>query len=228
MDEFELIEQFKPGAATSVAEVLARAAAMPDRAEIEEAAAERAAADARAEQRETQAMLNRMAGDPIGNVSRCQQAVAEARDQVADLESQLEAARGRLNRAAENLVTWSDAADEVHRASVQRSSRPDLLGPAKQVLAEQRVERMLAERAAHPQQARRPKDRGGVAVRSDQPVTCKDCLKYGATPEQSFLIHSDPAPEPVPAIPSEEERDWLNSLQGQAERRTYGYAEAVR
>ncbi len=31
----------------------------------------------------------------------------------------------------------------------------------------------------------------GVAVRSE-PVTCPECLKCGATPEQSFLIHQDP------------------------------------
>ena len=54
------------------------------------------------------------------------------------------------------------------------------------------------------------------------------CLKYGATPEQSFLIHQDPAPETPPAVPSEGEREWLDSLQGRAERRTYGYAEIAR
>jgi hypothetical protein len=53
------------------------------------------------------------------------------------------------------------------------------------------------------------------------------CLKYGATPEQSFLIHQDPSPAPVPAVPSEDEREWIDSFRGgqpawQAER--YGMA----
>jgi hypothetical protein len=37
------------------------------------------------------------------------------------------------------------------------------------------------------------------------------CKKYGATAEQSFLIHADPSPEPVPAVPGEDEREWLDS-----------------
>lgn len=51
--------------------------------------------------------------------------------------------------------------------------------------------------------------RGSVAVRSDQPVTCPHCIKYGATPEQSFLIHSDPSPRTPPAA-SEAEQAWIN------------------
>jgi hypothetical protein len=191
VDELELVEQFKPGPATSVAEVLARAAAMPDRDDLVQAAADRAVADARAEQRETQAMLNRMAGDPLGNVSRCQAAVAEARDRVNDLESQLETERGRLHRAAEQLVHWSEAADEVHRSSIQRSDSADLLAPAKQALAEQRVERMLAEVRARP--AGRPKEvsraRGAVAVRSE---SCQWCIDQNVSDHDSYLLHSDP------------------------------------
>ena len=136
MDEVSFIEQFKPGAATSVAEVLARAAAMPDRAELEEAAAARAAADARAEQRETLMMLNRAADDPIGMVSRCQAQLAEERGRVRDLESQLETARGRLSRAAANLDHWSAEADAIHTAVARRSDTADLLAPAKAAHAE--------------------------------------------------------------------------------------------
>lgn len=207
MDEFGLIEQFRPAPATSVAEVLARAAAFPDRDEIEQAAVERAAADARAEQRETQMMLNRQMGNPLGEVNRCQAAVAECREQVQDLESQLETARGRLNRAAENLVHWSEAAGEVHRASIQRSDPADLLGPAKQALAEQRaeerVERMLAEVRARPARpAGRPKaevsrSRGAEVHRSEY---CIHCIDQGVTDEESYLLHSDPELN-VPVVP---------------------------
>jgi hypothetical protein len=203
VDEVGFVEQFKPGAATSVAEFLARAAAMPDRTELEEAAAARAAADARAEQRETTAMLNRMQGDPIGNVSRCQAAVAEARDQVTDLENQLETARGRLGRATENLAHWSQAADEIMATARRTSGDPmeQASRRAHQAFAEVTRAKIAARAAGAPQQAPRPFAGRGSVTRS-QPVTCKLCIKYGATPEQSFLIHADPSPEPVPAIPS--------------------------
>lgn len=52
---------------------------------------------------------------------------------------------------------------------------------------------MLADAQAGRRPAPRPfAGRGGVAVRSDQPVTCPDCVKCGATPEQSYMIHADP------------------------------------
>jgi hypothetical protein len=233
VDEFELIDQFKPGPATSVAEVLARAAATPDRDELAEAAAERAAADARAEQREQMAMLNRMHGDPLGNVSRCQAAVSELRGEVDDLEEKLQAARSRLNRAAENLVHWSEAADQIHNATARRSNPDDLLAPAKAVLAGHQQFVAASRAAVAAMQAGTPRQRRpfGHAVRSDQPVTCEMCKKYGATAEQSFLIHQDPSPEPVPAVPSEDEREWLSSREDRAGRyqpvlvgdRTYVY-----
>ena len=55
------------------------------------------------------------------------------------------------------------------------------------------------------------------------------CIKYGATAEHSFLIHADPSPAPAPAVPSEDEREWLDSRET-AERRTPGrrYAEISR
>src|SRR5438094_806752 len=61
---------------------------------------------------------------------------------------------------------------------------------------------LLARRKA--EQAERVARRGrpfgrGAAVRSDGgDVPCADCLAMGATPEESFLIHSDPQPVPVP------------------------------
>jgi hypothetical protein len=227
MDEFGLIEQFKPGPATSVAEVLARAAAAPDREEIEQAAAERAAAEARAEEREQMMMLNRMSGDPLGNVSRCQAAVSELRGQVLELEDQLQAARGRLDRASENLAHWSGQADEIHTAVARRSSQPDdLLAPAKQALAEARVERMLAAVQARP--AGRPKEVSrsrGVAVRSEH---CHWCTEQGATDEQAFLIHNDPE-HPLPVTSPEQ---WAQMQQAEqadrAERRHGSYAEIRR
>jgi hypothetical protein len=99
---------------------------------------------------------------------------------------------------------------------------------AHQAFAEITRAKVAVRVAGVPQQAPRPFAGRGSVTRSE-PVTCKLCIKYGATPEQSFLIHADPSPEPVPAIPSEDERDWLNSLES-AERRTPGrrYAEISR
>lgn len=195
MDELELVESFRPAPATSVAEVLARALQAPDRDEIEQAAADRLAADARAEQRETQMMLNRQLGDPLGNVSRCQAAVAECRDEVADLENRLETARGRLSRATDSLTHWAGAADELHRASVRRSDTADLLGPAKAALAghQQYVAASRAAReavqAGTPRRAPRP-FRGDVAVRSH--LECIYCQRENVDPETSALLHLDP------------------------------------
>ena len=135
-----------------------------------------------------------------------------------DLESQLEAARGRLNRAAENLVHWSDAAEEVRTAVARRSSvEGDLLAPAKQALAEERVERMLAAAAARP--AGRPKaevsrSRGAVAHRSEH---CVWCTEQNVSDEDSYLLHSDPELA-VPVTTPE---------QAAAERSGYSYAREI-
>jgi hypothetical protein len=197
MDEIDFIEQFKPAAPRSVAEVLARVASVPDRADLAAAAAERAEADARAEQFETRTLLNRRLGNPLGEVSRMQAVVSEAREQVQELEGQLEKARGRLSQASETLTHWSAQADEVYRASVQRSNTADLLAPAKQALAGHR-EYVAASRAAWsavqagtPRRESRPfASRGRVAVRSH--LECIYCLRENVDAETSALLHHDP------------------------------------
>jgi hypothetical protein len=133
-------------------------------------------------------MLNRQLGDPFGNVTRCQAAVASCRDEVADLENQLETARGRLHRAAESLVDWQERAGEVQAASVRRSDTADLLLPAKQALTDAQVRRMAAVRSQAP--GRRPKGHGGVAVRSH--LECVYCQQENVDPETSALLHLDP------------------------------------
>jgi hypothetical protein len=129
---------------------------------------------------------------------------------VADLETQLQAARARLHQAAESLVDWSAQADEVLSVSAQRSRAPDVLADAKRALADARVDARLAALSQAP--ARRPKGPGGH-VRRSEPVTCADCIKYGATPEESFVIHH---PELLPPLKVMEERT------DQAERRGPG------
>jgi hypothetical protein len=131
VDEIEFQSQFRPAPATTIGEVLARRLATPDRDELAENAAAKAAADAAARQREELMLANRAAGDPLGQVSRYQAAVGELRGEVLDLEGKLEAARAKLSRAEGNLIHWGEAADEVRTAVAQRSDTGDLLAPAR-------------------------------------------------------------------------------------------------
>jgi hypothetical protein len=222
MDEAGFIEQFKPAPATTVAEVLGRALVAPDRDEIVQAAAERAAADARAEQRETQMMLNARAGNPLGQVSRYQAVVAECRDRVTDLENQLETERSRLRRATETLAHWSEAAEEV-TATARRSAPADLLTPAKQAHAEFAAATRAAFAAVQSGTSRpapRP-FRGGVAVRSH--LECVYCLRENVDAETSALLHLDPQHNvPITTAAQAEQAEH-------AERRGHGsYAEVSR
>ena len=203
MDEYELIESFKPAPATTVAEVLARVASVPDRADLAQAAAERAEADARAEVRETRMMLNRRLGNPLGEVSRMQAVVSEMRDRVQAMETELEKERGRLSRASETLAHWSAQADEVYRASVQRSDTDDLLAGEKATLKEHQ-EYVAASRAAWsaaqtgtPRREPRPFVSRGSVTRSEQ---CHWCTVQGASDQEAFLIHNDPE-HPLPVVP---------------------------
>jgi len=198
-----------------VQDVLRRQLAMPDRAELEQAAAERAAADALAERRETTAMLNALHGNPLAELSRAQQAAAAARDEVNDLEVRLAGARERLRAAAESVVDFGAAADEVLNASARRSS-PDLLQGAREALTDVQLRQMAVARSGR---ERPPFAHGGHAARSE-PVTCSECIKLGATPEESFVLHS--------VLGRPLEADEVPD-QDKAERRGYGhYAEAVR
>ncbi len=62
---------------------------------------------------------------------------------------------------------------------------------------------------------------------------CAECKAVGATPEESFLIHADPAPETPPAVMSEDELEWHGRQTGQPYRPAErygrgGYGMAVR
>jgi hypothetical protein len=189
MDELEFAAQFRPAGPVTVQDVLTRQLALPDRRELEQDAADREAAAARAERDETRAMLNATRGDPLGQLSRAQAVVASCRDEVSDLEAQLEVARGRLHRAAESLVDWQDQADEILSVSAQRSRTPDMLAEAKQVAAGLRVDAMLAARSQAPRRAPRPFAGRGSVTRSEY---CGYCIADGVSDEDSYLLHSDP------------------------------------
>lgn len=180
-----------PGSAD---EVLKRRLATPDIGELAESAEAKAAADAAAGQREQLLMANRAAGDPIGMVSRCQAELAEERDRVRDLETQLETARGRLSRAAANLDHWAAEVDAVHAAVARRSDTGDLLAPAKaahQQFAAATRAAFEAVQAGTPRRAPRPFAGPGSATRSEH-VECAGCRKVGFSAAESFLVHQDP------------------------------------
>jgi hypothetical protein len=146
-------------------------------------------------------------------------AAAEARDRVRALEDQLAEARKVLHRCAEEYVDWQQQA-EIVTATASRSAGDDLLAPAKKVLAEQRVERMLAERSARaPRRERRPF--GGVVSRSH--LECVYCLRENVDPETSALLHLGPSL----AVPITSQAQAEQSEQATAERRTYSYAGTV-
>jgi hypothetical protein len=212
MDEISFAASFRPPAASSAADVLARRLATPDLSELTEDAAARAAAEARAAQRETMLSLNSQMGDPIGHVSRYQAACSELRGEVDDLEAQLTAARGRLNRAAQNLVHWTEAADEIRSIAAQRSDTGDLLAPAKQLLAGHQQYLAASRAAVAAVQAGTPRQprpfAGHGDARRSEPVTCPHCIKCGFTPEQSFEIHhTDADGRPIAAAEQADQAD---------------------
>jgi hypothetical protein len=199
ISEADFAASFRPPPAGSAGEVLTRRLATPDLDDLAETLAAKAAADARAEQREQLIAANRASGDPIGQVSRYQGMVSELRGEVLDLETQLEAARGRLNRAAENLVHWSEQADEIRTAVAGRSDsvEGDLLAPAKAVLAGHQQYVAASRAAIAAVQAGTPRQRrpfGGEVRRSE--FTCAGCKAEGIDPDTSFLIHNGPDRHP--------------------------------
>ena len=153
---------------------------------------------AAAERREALEFANHQAGDPLGQMSLARSRFAEYDDLCRDLADQLRRAEVKRDRARDNLEFFAARAQET-RELVSRSAPAD---PVSATLARAReVHREFARntRSALSDAAlgRRPKG-GGYAVRSDQPVTCPDCIAAGATPDESFLLHNDPDPVPVP------------------------------
>jgi hypothetical protein len=94
----------------------------------------------------------------------------------------------RLNRAAENLVHWSDAAEETRTAVARRSDTGDLLGPAKAAHAEY-VAASRAAIVAVTAGTPRPFVSRGSVTRSE---CCQWCIDQNVSDEDSYLLHSDP------------------------------------
>jgi hypothetical protein len=180
-------------------------------------AAERRAEEERAAAAETHAESlafgNRQAGNPYGNLSLARNRLAAADDETRDLEAQLAKVRQRRDRAQAAVEYWAQRAAQLHQA-VSRSAVPSdpverAARHAHDVFRELTRQKFADATAGRPSGARRPfASRGGAT--GPEPA-CAECRAAGATVDESFLIHNDPHPEPVPDDwePAQAEADRL-------------------
>jgi hypothetical protein len=188
--------------------------AMRDRKDEADAEREQAEKDAAAAgRREALEFANHQAGDPIGQMSLARARYTEYDDRCRDLADQLRRAEAKRARAQDDIRFWGERLEPVTQAA-QRARIPDDPAAAAVYFAHKRfVEATQAMRAEA--RAARPKGRG-FAARNESVITCPACLKLGASPEESFLIHhcdADGNPlsgvpdQPVPApVPDDAER----------------------
>lgn len=125
-----------------------------------------------------------MSGD-FGDASRAE----KLEEQIARLDQRIAEAGAMI--APPHEQRQPDAVESATRAAHDEFRR---------VTAE-----MMAGKRPVPARGRRPfAGRGSVAVRSEV-VTCQDCITVGASPDESFLLHSDPwKPDPDPPPPAED------------------------
>lgn len=155
-------------------------------------------ATARRSQR-THEMHQRGQIDISGVIARMQDTEEGDPARLATLTRRRDSLRQQIAQAAELMAPPRErAVDAVESAS--RHAHDEFVAVTRA--------RMAAAASGAPQRERRPfAGRGGVAVRSDQPVTCPDCITIGATPEQSYLIHADPDAPAGVRMPSAELTD---------------------
>jgi hypothetical protein len=185
-------------------------------AEQREQSERRVAAEERAE---ALMLANRMGDDPLGGLRRARADFDAADDVVRDLAGKLEKATARRDRALESVQFLSRRMDEI-TGLAQRSAPPDMLAPAREALKAHR-EYVQASRAAWQAvqsgtPGRPPFARGGVAVRSEEEVTCPECIAMGADPQESFWIHHSDADGNPLSVPNDD-----------ADRAAGSYAESV-
>src|SRR6185437_3212537 len=120
------VEQFAGEDPGPLARAIA-AARVPDREAIAEEREAEARRQAAIERAEALAVQNKSLGDPLGGISRAQALASAARDEIADLEGQLEKVRKRL-RQAEDSVNFFASRMQAAQDSASRSAGADLLG----------------------------------------------------------------------------------------------------
>lgn len=112
---------------------------------------------------------------------------------MSDEDGEYEAARSVMERIERRRAARAKAIrfEAEQLSAVSRAAEPAGIAAANALAARLAGPGRPAER--RPFAARR-----GVAVRGNTPqVMCVECAKVGASPEESFLIHADPAPVPA-------------------------------
>jgi hypothetical protein len=192
---------------------LERAQAAELRQDAKEVAEERhreqekeAAREQRAEQ---MAFAEHHFGSPLAEMTAARAAYMKYDDRCRDLEARLEKERARRDRASSNIEFWAHRAEQA-RELVTRSAPADPVAAAMRHARETHREFARNTRAALSDAAtgkqRRP---FGDVSRGEH--FCAECVKQGATADESFLIHADPDsaltvdPLPVP-VPDDAER----------------------
>ena len=208
MDEMQFLEEHRSHLTgfERVRALTSRDDTIADAADAQATAAEKAAA---AEKAESLILANYQAGDPLGQLRRFRVECAAADDRVRDLADQLAKETAKRDRISEAIRGLTAQVDEIHRSIAVRSAPPvDMLAPARQALAEH-VEYVARSRQVWQAAqngtsgpARPFASRGGVAVRSEQPVECSTCVAIGADAWESWAIHHmDPDGNPLAAAP---------------------------
>jgi hypothetical protein len=192
---------------------LAKALAQSDRADRREAAATEREAEARRmaglERAEALALADRQLGGPLAEIRRSQMLMAEAADEIAELQAKLEKAirkRDSARQNAEFCATRMQAATDCATRSATVTGGPDLLAPAKQAHREYVQASRAAWKQAQTGVAPRPFARRGVAARSEY---CVHCAEQGVDDQTSYLLHSDPelnVPVTPPGMQAEADR----------------------
>jgi hypothetical protein len=198
-DPLSFLEQVS-GDGLSAIEKARIASARDDAREQREAEQREAERQAAAEQRlMSTALAEKQLGHPLAELSRAQRVVGPLADRVAELRHELGRAERRLERAEGSVKFWAQRAGDVHDA-VQRSATSGLSElPASRAHREfvDETRRMLAE--SRPARAeRRPFASISRGETGELEPACPECKAAGASADESFLIHADPSPVPVP------------------------------
>jgi hypothetical protein len=110
-------------------------------------------------------------------------------NRVRQLERRAESLKGQIAETAEIMAPQPRRVSDLFEQATQR---------AHAAFAEATRAAVAAAESGLTRPERRPFASGLVAVRNE-PVTCPECIACDATPEESWLIHNDPQPMPVPA-----------------------------
>jgi hypothetical protein len=181
--------------------------------------AERAAA--REARQEALEFAHGQFGNPMEGLRQAQRSVMDAGEQVADLEAQLERARGKLARSRSNLEFYAGRVNQAAELVTRSQAPSDPLERATyeghRLFREATRALWVDATAGRPTRAPRP-FAGGLAVRGEPPA-CPACAAIGASEAESFAIHhmtpdgellaaspEEPVRQPVPGDGAERAR----------------------